>query len=175
MEEAVERQWKLGALSHIGIVVRDMDEAIEYYSSIFGMGPFTTQVWELKDFLYRGKPANARVKAGIAYSGRVFVELVQVLEGETAHTEFFGKHGEGMQHVAFTVDDMDKALADLEQKGIKPIMYYSMPIDLPGGSQSAGEGAAGKRRFLLTEAYLDSGKVGGTVIQLMHFKPLPAA
>jgi len=98
----------LGKMSHVGIVVRDMDKAIEYYGSVFGLGPFTTEVYDLKSFAYRGKTASARVKGAIAYSGPIFIELVQVLEGETVHTEFLREKGEGLQHVAFLVRNLDE-------------------------------------------------------------------
>jgi len=166
---------KLGPLNHIGIVVKDMDKAMEYYGSVFGLGPFTTEVYELKGFLYRGQPADARVRAAIAYSGRVFIELIQVLEGETAHTEFLREKGEGIQHIAFTVDDLDDALAKLAREGIEPIMRYKLPIEVPAMPNAEQSGGATKRRLEVHEAYLESDKIGGTVIQLMQFKKLPSA
>ncbi len=165
---------KLGKLSHIGIVVRDMDRAVEYYTSVFGLGPFTTQVYDLTSFIYRGKTASARVKAAIAYSGSVFIELVQVLEGETVHTEFLREKGEGMQHVAFLVRNLDETLSELAKRGIEPAMQLPrMLIDTPATSGEAHVGAAKRRQMELTEVYLDSDKVGGTMIQLMEFKELP--
>jgi 4-hydroxyphenylpyruvate dioxygenase-like putative hemolysin len=165
---------KLGKLSHIGIVVRDMDRAVEYYTSVFGLGPFTTQVYDLTSFIYRGKTASARVKAAIAYSGSVFIELVQVLEGETVHTEFLREKGEGMQHVAFLVRNLDETLGELAKRGIEPAMQLPrMLIDTPATSGEAQVGAAKRRQMELTEVYLDSDKVGGTMIQLMEFKELP--
>jgi len=172
MVEEQRAKWKLGPLSHIGIVVKDLDKAIEYYSSVFGLGPFSTDVYELKGFLYRGKPADARVKAAIAYSGRIFIELVQVLEGETAHTEFLREHGEGLQHIAFPVRDLDAALAELAKEGIKPIMHYGFTIEQPVRPDSDKSSDTTNRMFQVREAYLDSGETGGTVIQLMQFREI---
>ncbi len=174
MEQTHQSKAKLGKLSHIGIVVRDMDQAIEYYSSVFGLGPFTTEVYDLKSFIYRGKTASARVKAAIAYSGPVFIELVQVLEGETVHTEFLREKGEGMQHVAFLVRNMDETLSELAKSGIEPAMILHIPIETPAAPGDAEPGAAPKPRMELTEVYLDSDRVGGTTIQLMEFKQLAA-
>ena len=159
----------LGKMSHVGIVVRDMDKAVEYYGSVFGLGPFTTEVYDLKSFAYRGKTASARVKAAIAYSGPVFIELVQVLEGETVHTEFLRERGEGLQHVAFLVRNLDEKLKELAKSGVEPVMRLRIPIDNPADQA----GTAKKTRLELTEVYLDSDKIGGTMIQLMEFKEVP--
>jgi len=159
----------LGKMSHVGIVVRDMDKAMEYYGSVFGLGPFTTEVYDLKSFAYRGKTASARVKAAIAYSGPVFIELVQVLEGETVHTEFLRERGEGLQHVAFLVRNLDEKLKELAKSGVEPVMRLRIPIDNPADQA----GTAKKTRLELTEVYLDSDKIGGTMIQLMEFKEVP--
>jgi 4-hydroxyphenylpyruvate dioxygenase-like putative hemolysin len=167
MEKSLSKV-KLGKLSHIGIVVRDMDKAMEYYSSVFGLGPFTTEVYDLKSFIFRGKTASARVKAAIAHSGSVFIELVQVLEGETVHTEFLREKGEGLQHVAFLVRNLDETLGELAESGIEPVMRLKVPIEPPPTPD-----ASKRTRMELTEVYLNSDKVGGVMIQLMEFKELP--
>ena len=51
---------KLPPLHHLGIVVKDMDKAIEYYSSIFGWGPFQVQEADLKRFISGGRPGSGR-------------------------------------------------------------------------------------------------------------------
>lgn len=175
MDKKPSSKVTLGKLSHMGIVVRDIDKAIEYYTSVFGLGPFTTEVYDLKSFIYRGKTASARVKAAIAHSGSVFIELVQVLEGETVHTEFLRERGEGLQHVAFLVRNLDETLKELAKSGIEPVMRLpSIPIYTPATPGDAQPGAAKKPRMQLTEVYLNSDKVGGAMIQLMEFKELPA-
>jgi 4-hydroxyphenylpyruvate dioxygenase-like putative hemolysin len=159
---------KLGPLSHIGIVVEDMDQAIDYYERVFGLGPFQTEVYDLSQFTHKSKPINAKVKAGIAYAGSVFVELVQVLEGETPHSEFLRQRGEGLQHVAFSVEDIDSALAELAKEGIEPLMSYTLTIEAPGNEKDGSPTT--RRRFDIHEAYLDSTSVGGTIIQLLEIK-----
>ncbi len=171
--ETSQSKVKLGRLSHIGIVVRDIDRAVEHYSSVFGLGPFTTEIYDLPSFIYRGKMASARVKAAIAYSGAVFIELVQVLEGETVHTEFLKEKGEGIQHVAFLVRNLDETLNELTKSGIEPAMRLPrVPIATPARPGEAQPGVANEPRMELTEVYLDSDRVGGTMIQLMEFREL---
>ena len=88
MAKQQEPRVKLPPVSQIGIVVKDMDKAIEYYSSTFGWGPFNVLDIELKEFTYKGEPGDCRLKVALARSGPVEIELIQVLEGETPHLEF---------------------------------------------------------------------------------------
>ncbi len=167
MEEKQSSNVTLGKLSHVGIVVRDLDKAVEYYSSVFGLGPFRTETYELNPFVYKGKKAHARVRAAIAYSGSMFIELVQVLEGETVHTEFLRERGEGIQHLAFLVTGLDETLKELAKSGVEPEMLLRVPVGAP-------DGASNRKRLELTEVYLNSDKFGGAMIQLMEFKEVPA-
>lgn len=167
---------KLGRLSHIGIVVKDMDKAVDYYTCVLGLGPFTSQVYDLKSFIYRGKTASARVRAAINNPGAAFVELVQVLEGETVHTEFLRQKGEGLQHVAFLVRDLDETLKELAASGVEPAMRLPpMLIDTPASSGEGQPDSAQAPRLQLTEVYLDSDRIGGTMIQLMEYRQVRPA
>ena len=68
-------------------------------------------------------------------------------------------HSPGLQHIAFTVDDIDGTLEKLAKHGIEPLVSYSMTID-----------GAGNKKLEIHEAYLDSDRVGGTTIQLMEIR-----
>jgi catechol 2,3-dioxygenase-like lactoylglutathione lyase family enzyme len=155
---------KVGPISHIGIVVEDAEKAAEFYSRVFGVGPFTTQVYDMSKgpyFLIDGKPSTAKFKASIAFSGDVFIELVEVMEGDTNHTQFLRKKGEGLQHLCFLVDDMKSAVTALKGEGLVPILDYEMETELNG------------ERLQVHEVYLNSAEfVGGTTIQLLQSTPL---
>jgi 4-hydroxyphenylpyruvate dioxygenase-like putative hemolysin len=113
------------------------------------------------------------VRAALADSGSVFIELVQVLEGETPHTEFLREKGEGIQHVAFLVRDLDETLNELAKSDVEPVMRYRLLLDTPADRDV--QPAISKRpRLELNEVYLNSDKVGGVMIQLMEFKQVPA-
>lgn len=155
---------KVGPISHIGIVVEDAEKAAEFYTRVFGVGPFTTKVYDMSEapyFLIDGKPSTAIFKAAIAFSGDVFIELVEVMEGDTNHTQFLRKHGEGLQHLCFLVDDMKESVAALAKEGLKPILDYEMETVLNG------------ERIAVHEVYLNSGDfVGGTTVQLLQSTPI---
>ena len=141
---------KLPPLDQIGIVVKDLDKAIEYYSSIFGWGPFHVREFEMRGFAYRGGEGYCRARRAFTQSGPVQVELVQVLEGETPHTEYLQEKGEGVQHLRFIVDDLKGMLAELAKEGIEPIYAQSYP------------------EFGVDFAYVDSDQVGGVVFELIE-------
>lgn len=151
---------KVGPVSHIGIVVKDVDEAVRFYSGTFGVGPFEIVEFDAANTEYfrsYGKPATPKFKAALCYSGDFFIELVQVTEGETVHTKFFGQHGEGLQHLCFMVEKTDEVLAKLSVRGIKPVLDYRF---------SSGEGAT---KSTIREVYLNTHEfVGGTTVQLLE-------
>lgn len=154
---------ELGPLSHVGIVVEDCEKAAAWWERVFGVGPFSTDTYVLDastHFRFKGKPAEARMKASIAYTGKVFIELVEVLEGESPHTEFLREHGEGLQHVAFSVSNIEQVVADLAPEGLEPILEYQFVTEQAG------------RSFLVKEVYLNSAsQIGGSTIQLMEISP----
>jgi methylmalonyl-CoA/ethylmalonyl-CoA epimerase len=159
-----------GALNHIGVVVKDIEKAAEFYAATFGLGPFTIDTYSLENVSYRGKPASAKMKAAFAFSGDFMIELVEVIEGETPHTEFFNAKGEGVQHLAFPVQDMETSLARLAEQGIVPIFEYKFIAN----NAPVSDPDPNKRRALeIWEAYLDTeGLPGGTVVQLMQVKEI---
>jgi catechol 2,3-dioxygenase-like lactoylglutathione lyase family enzyme len=154
---------KVGPISHIGIVVNDVDEAARFYGETFGVGPFEVVDFDGEHtdyFLSYGEPAKPKMKAALYYEGDFFIELVQVTEGESVHTEFFGKHGEGLQHLCFLVEETDAVLKQLESKGIKPVLDYRFTM------------GSGAERTTIREVYLNTFDFpGGTTVQLLERTP----
>ena len=101
---------KISELKQIGIIVEDLDKAIEYYSSHFGLGPFETHTMEVDGFTYRGKQGSCRLKVAFVQSGPMQIELVQPVDGKSPFSEFLREKGEGVQHFRFDVDDLDGRL-----------------------------------------------------------------
>ena len=155
---------QLGPISHVGIVVEDCEKAAAWWERVFGVGPFSTDTYVLDastNFRFKGKPAEARMKASIAYSGKVFVELVEVLEGESPHTEFLREHGEGLQHLAFSVEGIEDVVAKLAAEGLEPILEYAFETEQVG------------RTFRVQEVYLNSAEyIGGSTVQLIEITPV---
>lgn len=151
---------KVGPVSHIGIVVEDLDAAVQFYSEVFGVGPFEIVEFDAAStdyFKSFGEFAKPKFRAGLCHSGNFFIELVQVTEGKTIHTQFFDRHGEGLQHLCFMVENTDEALKSLKTRGIEPVLDYQF---------SSGEGS---ERTTVREVYLNTAEFsGGTTIQLLE-------
>ncbi len=142
----------LPPVEQIGFVVKDIDEATEYYSSTFGWGPFQVFEHEMKGVIFHGEPSDCRLKIAFAHSGPIEIELIQVLEGETPHTEFLREKGEGMHHLRFNVNNIDDMLTAFAKEGIEPVWHQSLP------------------EFGVSFAYLDTNKIGGMMIELIEIK-----
>jgi methylmalonyl-CoA/ethylmalonyl-CoA epimerase len=135
-------------LIQVGVVVRDMDKAVKRLESL-GIGPFRPMnLPPLKGkALFHGKPTDAKVKGLQAKMENIEIELIQPLEGKSPHKQFLDSKGEGIHHIAFLVDDLDKEEANFTKQGVN--VLHS------GKWQGGG--------FV----YLDFG-VGGIVVELMQ-------
>ena len=80
--------------------------------------------------------------------GDLTFEVIESLEGETPVKEFLDKKGEGIQHIGFFVDDLDREIAKMTEKGFKVTQSADTPT--------------------VRWAYFDTDKVGGVSIELMQ-------
>lgn len=95
-------------MSHIGIAVKDLEASVELFSSLFGKQP--DHVEEVPD---------QKVKAAMFTIGSSSIELAQATDSSSPVTRFLEKRGEGMHHVSFVVDDIDRELARLKGAGFR--------------------------------------------------------
>jgi methylmalonyl-CoA/ethylmalonyl-CoA epimerase len=106
-------------LVHIGMVVRDMDKAIERFQAL-GIGPFKPRILPADaNETYRGKPfaPAQRVAIQTAQIGGMELELIQPISGKSPHREFLDQKGEGVQHLGFFVDDLKEEVDRLTAAG----------------------------------------------------------
>jgi methylmalonyl-CoA/ethylmalonyl-CoA epimerase len=97
-------------IDHVGVAVEDLDAAISLYEEAFGM-----------PLVYRETVEDQGVEAALLDVGDGHVELLRPLGDDTPVGKFVAKRGKGLHHVAYRVDDIDAALADLKEKGIELI------------------------------------------------------
>jgi catechol 2,3-dioxygenase-like lactoylglutathione lyase family enzyme len=152
---------KLGTISHVGIVVKDAEQAARFYERVFGIGPWDINIFDMsknaKFFLVDGKPAAPVFKAAFGWSGDVAIEFVEVLSGETTHTRFLAQHGEGMQHLCFNVDNANAVMEKLKTEGFEAVLDYEIDTVKDGADVT------------IREIYLNSNTmIGGTTIQLLQ-------
>jgi len=107
----------LEKLDHIGIAVRDLDQAMKLYREAFGIEP--SIVYE-----------SSYTKAKIAFFpiGEIRVELIQPLNPDSVVGRFLEKKGEGIHHISYRVKDVDGSLAELESKGVQLIDRKSRKV-----------------------------------------------
>jgi len=138
----------LPPVGHIGIVVRDIEKTVDYYSSVFGIGPFSILEYDIQGAILRGTPCNGRIKVAAAQQGPLALELVEPLGEEGFYSEFLRQKGEGLHHLGFHVDDIAGVLAELAKQGTEPVFHSSSgPIPF---------------------AYLDTEKIGGAILELIQ-------
>lgn len=118
---------KLPPVGEVGLIVRDIDEAISHYASC-GLGPFRITELDMKGFTYKGKKGDCRMKLAFLDGPPISIELVQVLEGDaTPFSEFLDKNGEGVQHLGFFTNNLKGLLAEFSKEGIEPALSGRVP------------------------------------------------
>ena len=94
-------------VSHIGVVVRDIEEALNIYTNILGFGPPENRM----DFPELGfKNAMLRI-------GDFGIELMETTDTNNEFGRFLERHGEGVYHVCVEVDDIDAEIDSLRARG----------------------------------------------------------
>ena len=141
----------ISKIQHIGIVVRDANKAVEFCETL-GIGPWKP-LKEIRviERIYKGKPANdIKLEVRFTQWGLIQVEFLQPGGGPSPWQEFLETNGEGLQHVAFSMNDLNelnKEVSELEKKGLQVI--YQAKFDNGGGA-----------------AYVDARKEIGLVFEL---------
>lgn len=115
-------------LNQVGIVVKDVDEVVQNYWNILGIGPWTILTMRMPhiyDRVYRGKRGRFEMKVALAKVGPVELKLLQPLEGPDICSDFLAEHGEGGHHLQYRVDkktDVDEHVEIMNKQGFRSIM-----------------------------------------------------
>lgn len=97
-------------IDHIAIAVADLDEAIALYTGTFGLQVSHREV--VTDF---------NVEIATIQFGETAVEFLQGKSDDSPIHKFVEKRGPGIHHIAYAVDDIEEALADLREQGVQLI------------------------------------------------------
>lgn len=97
-------------IDHIGIAVKDLEKALKFYEEVLGLKCEGTEVVE-----------DQKVKVAFLPIGDTEVELLESTEANGPIAKYIEKRGEGIQHIAYRVDDIEKAIEEMEEKGIRMI------------------------------------------------------
>jgi len=100
----------LKKIHHVGIVVRNLEEAYKFYRDTLGL-----PVHEVATVVDQG------VKAALLTIGNSEIELLEPINENGGVAKFLEKRGEGLHHVCFETDDVAKELAQTMERGIPVI------------------------------------------------------
>lgn len=151
-EQQNDTRIDLGPIVQVGIVVHDVEKAIEAWTSRFVFDEPQIVDWPIegtdlaKTATYRGRYGEFRMRLGFIQSGPVQIEFIEPLEGKNIYAEYLEAHGEGIHHLLFEVED---------PKGVSE--QLGAPIMQSGGS-TLRPGAIW--------AYLDTQDVLSAIVEL---------
>jgi len=95
-------------LDHVGVAVKNLDEAISVYRDTLG-------------FKLEGIHVLTERKVRVAFlstGGEASIELLEPLSNDSPVAKFLESRGEGIQHIAVKVENIEAALEELKRKGV---------------------------------------------------------
>lgn len=100
----------LTKINHIGIAVASLEESLPFYRDNLGMSFQGIEV-----------VAEQKVRVAMLQIGEAKIELLEPTGPESPIARFMEKNGPGIHHLAYEVDDIEQAIAKLEQEGARMI------------------------------------------------------
>ena len=96
-------------IDHVAIIVRDIEQALVFYRDTLGIVPGVIKEVPTEQvriaFLPMGGPGGSEI------------ELIQPTTPDSSLAKYLEKRGEGLHHICLEVDDIDGALAEMQEKG----------------------------------------------------------
>jgi methylmalonyl-CoA/ethylmalonyl-CoA epimerase len=129
-------------IEHIGIAVINLGDAIRFYEKVLGLTCYKIE-----------EVADQKVKTAFFMIGETKIELLESTDPEGPVGKFIEKKGEGIHHIAFSVEKIEEHLAHAEKMGVKLI------------DRSPRKGAEG-----LDIAFLHPKSASGVLIELCENK-----
>ena len=125
-------------IDHIGIAVNSIEAVRDLYEKVLGLKITETEIVQ-----------DQKVKVAFLPIGDSEIELLESTDSEGPIAKFIASRGEGIQHIALRVSDIDAKLDELKARGVRLI------------DQAPRKGAGGARI-----AFLHPKETNGTLIEL---------
>jgi len=93
-------------VEHIGIAVKSLEYSNELFSKLFNKAPYKTETVE-----------SEGVSTSFFQIGETKIELLEATKEESAIAKFIAKKGEGIHHIAYDVEDIEKEMERLADEG----------------------------------------------------------
>ena len=139
----------LTRIDHVGLAVHDLEAAIAFYENTFGMRVVHQEVNE--------EQGVREAMLAVGDSGSC-IQLLAPLTPDSTIAKFLDRSGEGIQQVAYGVDDIDAASAELRARGLR--LLYDAPR----------RGTAGSR-----VNFVHPKDAGGVLVELVEAGPRESA
>ena len=97
-------------IDHIGIAVENLSESIRFYTDVLGLQPHGTETID-----------EQKVKVAFFPIGDSEIELLESTDPNGPIARFIQAKGQGIQHIAFRVPDVEKTLEQLKAQGVRLI------------------------------------------------------
>jgi methylmalonyl-CoA/ethylmalonyl-CoA epimerase len=115
---------KVLRLDHVGIAVKSLDETLKFYTDVLVLDLAETEIVE-----------EQKVKVAFLPIGDTEVELLESTADDGPIAKYIERNGEGVQHLAFQVENIEAAIAEMQEKGMR--MIDEMPRYGAGGAKIA--------------------------------------
>lgn len=109
-------------LDHIGIAVKNLDEAVRFYRDILGL-----------ELVNIEEVPEEKVRIAMFRVDESYIELLQGTDPESAVSKYIEKRGEGIHHIAIHVDNVDAMTEELRSRGVA--LVYDRPREVSHGER----------------------------------------
>jgi methylmalonyl-CoA/ethylmalonyl-CoA epimerase len=108
---------QIDRISHIGVAVRDLEEALRLYRDLLGL-----------ELAHTEEVPDQQVRVAMLRVGGTRIELLAPLAPDSPVGRFLGKQPSGgVHHIAYAVDDLEAALRELRSAGVALIDQAPRP------------------------------------------------
>ena len=97
----------LDKIEHVALAVADLDAAVAHYEEVWGL---TVE--------HRERVEDQGVEEAMLPLGDSYLQLLGATGPDTTVGKFLARKGEGLHHIAYEVQDLEAALAELKAKGV---------------------------------------------------------
>jgi methylmalonyl-CoA/ethylmalonyl-CoA epimerase len=97
-------------MDHVGIVVADIDATLKTYCDQLGF-----------QLVQRVEIPEQKVVAAFLDAGNSTIELISPTDSDSGTAKYLANRGEGTHHVCYEVEDIEAALAELKEQGVRLI------------------------------------------------------
>ena len=101
---------ELTEIDHVGIAVRDLDAAIEWYGRMFGA-----------TVAHRERIESDGVDEALIRVADSYIQLLQPYTDTSPLARYMERNGEGVHHVGYRVDDCGKVLEHVKEEGARVV------------------------------------------------------